>query len=41
MINKENESGENGGFMQGGGFIALIIIGTTAILLGVKALFDL
>lgn len=39
MENKENGSDEKNGFMQGGGLILLIIIGTTVLLVGIKALF--
>lgn len=36
----ENNSNEKPNFMQGGGFIFLIIFAVTAILLGVKYLID-
>jgi hypothetical protein len=38
MENKENESEEKQGFMQGWGLIALIIFGTIGGLVGLKAL---
>jgi hypothetical protein len=39
MENKESGSEEKNGFMQGGGFILVIIIGTIVLLVGIKALF--
>ena len=41
MENKENGSEEKKGFMQGGGFILFIILGTIAVLIGIKVVFGL
>ena len=41
MENKENESSEKRGFLQGWGLLVLIIGGTIGLLVGIKAMFGL
>jgi hypothetical protein len=40
MKNKENKSTKNDGFLQGWGFIILIITGVTLVLIGIKILIN-